>query len=408
MKRKNVLGLSSNTLFILALAFSDNVYPIETSWVGSAELEQRFFWDDDPANERGHGQVSVNMKMEFFKDWNGGDDQLVFEPFFRLDELDDERTHGDVRQFIWSHLGTGWEFSAGIGQVFWGVTESQHLVDIINQTDQVENIDGEDKLGQPMLRYQYFHDLGNFDFLLLPYFRTRTFAGKENRLYGEILINSQDQQFESNAEQNNLDYALRYSNTINEWGVGVTWFHGTSRVPDLRRFFDPVTASTVPYYAQMSQLGLDIQLTTGSWLGKLEAIKRNYDDALYDDYYAATFGIEYTTVGILGSVYDLGTLVEYSWDGRNESATSAFQKDLFVGARLAFNDVKSSEILFGIINDLDDTSSKTAFVEAKTRIAPSFTVNVELRYFESNNAGDPLYGLREHSFIQFGLEYFFD
>ena len=39
----------------------------------------------------------------------------------------------------------------GLRKVYWGVTESQHLVDVINQTEGVENLDGEDKLGQPML-----------------------------------------------------------------------------------------------------------------------------------------------------------------------------------------------------------------------------------------------------------------
>jgi hypothetical protein len=33
-----------------------------------------------------------------------------------------------------------------------------HLVDIINQTDGVESIDGEDKLGQSMMAFSLFKD----------------------------------------------------------------------------------------------------------------------------------------------------------------------------------------------------------------------------------------------------------
>ena len=40
----------------------------------------------------------------------------------------------------------------GAAKVFWGTAESRHLVDIINQTDAVEDIDEEDKLGQPMVK----------------------------------------------------------------------------------------------------------------------------------------------------------------------------------------------------------------------------------------------------------------
>jgi len=39
----------------------------------------------------------------------------------------------------------------GINSVFWRVVESNHLVDILNQTDLIEDIDGEEKLGQPMI-----------------------------------------------------------------------------------------------------------------------------------------------------------------------------------------------------------------------------------------------------------------
>ncbi len=39
--------------------------------------------------------------------------------------------------------------------MYWGVAESNHLVDIINQTDAVESFDGEEKLGQPMVQYTY-------------------------------------------------------------------------------------------------------------------------------------------------------------------------------------------------------------------------------------------------------------
>ncbi|MBT8114538.1 MAG: hypothetical protein KJP04_04115 [Arenicella sp.] len=166
------------------------------SWDGSIEIEHRYFWDDDPLVDRSHGQTSARLQLEFYNDWNNGDDQLVFEPFARIDSQDDERSHADIRQLIWTHLEKNWEFSAGIGHVFWGVTESQHLVDIINQTDSVENIDGEDKLGQPMLRFQYFADYGTVDAFVLPYFRTRTFAGADGRLNGGIIVDNDNEVFE--------------------------------------------------------------------------------------------------------------------------------------------------------------------------------------------------------------------
>ena len=265
-----------------------------------------------------------------------------------------------------------------------------------------------DKLGQPMIRYQYFNDFGNFEAFLLPYFRSRTFAGADSRLNGGILVNNDHESYESDDEENNIDFALRYSNTFGDWGVGLSWFSGTSREADLFREFNPMDFSTTPYYPQIDQFGADVQLTTDAWLLKLEAINRKFDDSLYQDFSAATAGVEYTFTGLFNSIYDLGVLAEYSWDERDERATSLFQNDLFLGARLALNDMSSSEVLFGITHDFDDSDSRAIFVEGATRIAPAMTANIEVRYFDSENPRDLLFGFRESSFIQIGFEYFFD
>jgi len=346
--------------------------------------------------------------MEFFKDWNNGNDQIVFEPFARLDAHDSERSHVDVRQLLWTHYRDNSEISVGLGRVFWGVTESQHLVDIINQTDGVENIDGEDKLGQPMLQYSTFKDYGTFEAYLLPYFRERTFEGADGRLNGGLVVNTDNALYQSNADQSHVDFALRYSHSIGDWDLGLSWFSGTSREADLLRFADFSRGCTSPYYPQIDQLGSDIQLTTNGWLFKLEAIQRNFNDNFYQDFAAATIGAEYTLVGILGSSYDLGLLAEYSWDERDETATSLFQNDAFVGARLALNDLSDSSFLVGLSNDLDNSDSRAVFLEGATRINNVISLNIELRYFASDTPSDPLFFFKDDSFVQIGLQYFFD
>lgn len=388
-----------------------------TSINGSIALEQRFFWQGQStetlllneflSRDTSKGQTSAAIELEIFTDWNNGKDQLVFEPFARIDSIDDERTHVDIRQLLWTHLESNWELSAGIGIVFWGVTESQHLVDIINQTDSVENLDGEDKLGQPMVHYSYFSQYGSFEAFLLPTFRTRTFNGIDSRLSPGITVNNDDEEYESNAEQQHLDFALRYSHTIGDWGLGFSWFSGTSREPDLTRFFDPTTLTTTPFYPQIDQFSTDIQITTDAWLIKFEAIQRNHNDPQIENFAATTIGAEYTFVGVFGTAYDIGALAEYSWDERGLTATSPFQNDLFFGARLAFNDINDSEFLFGFTNDLDNTDSRGVFIEGTTRLSPSLTTEIELRYFESNSPQDLLFSLRDDSFIQFNIEYHF-
>lgn len=379
-----------------------------TDFDGSLELEQRYFFDSSTQTELAQSQTSLRLQGEFFQDWKKGDYSLVFEPFARVDSQDDERTHSDIRQLLFSKLGKNHELSAGIGRVFWGVTESQHLVDIINQTDSVESIDGEDKLGQPMIRYSYFNDFGSVDAFVLPYFRTRTFVGVQARLSGGIVVDNDNEVYESDDEQQNIDFALRYSNTIGAWGLGLSWFNGTSREPDILRLLDFNTGQSTPYYPQIDQFGADIQLTTDAWLFKLEAIQRDFSDGLYDDFAAATVGSEYTLVGLFGSNYDLGLLAEYSWDERDTLATSLFQNDVFFGARLALNNLSESTLLLGLSNDLDNSDSRGVFIEGASRIGSAITMNIELRYFDSDTPTDPLFRFKDDSFLQIGLEYFFD
>ena len=75
-----------------------------------------------------------------------------------------------MRELYWRGVFGDLEVKAGAVKVFWGVTESQHLVDVINQADLVENIDSEDKLGQPMINLSWGKDWGTLELFVLPYY----------------------------------------------------------------------------------------------------------------------------------------------------------------------------------------------------------------------------------------------
>ncbi len=353
-------------------------------------------------------QASVALSVDYFKEWNNGNDRLEVEVFGRLDEADRERSHADFRQFLWTHYGNDYEFSAGLGRVFWGVTETQHLVDVINQTDSVENIDGEDKLGQPMLRYQRFTSLGSFEAFILPYFRERTFEGPDGRLSGGLLVDQEQALYESSDGRNNIDLALRYAHSIGPFDLGLAWFSGTSRDPELFSNLNPFNLTTIPLYSEIDQVSADIQATVGGWLLKLEARHRDFKSSFRQDFYAATVGAEYTLVGVFGTPYDVGLLAEYSKDDRDQFATTVFQDDLSVGARIVLNDLANSEFLIGVSDDLTYSGSHVVFLEGSTRLNKALSLNIELRSFTANNIQDPLFAFRDSSFVQVGLEYFFN
>lgn len=363
---------------------------------GQLNLEHRQFFSDGLQGQD-KGQSSLVLQPELF--WEIGEQsQFTFTPFYRLDSLDDERSHGDIREALYLTYWDDYELRAGIGKVFWGVTESAHLVDVVNQTDAIEAVDGEDKLGQPMLHFTSIKEWGTLDAMMLPYFRERTFAGSDGRLRPTIAV-SEDALYESSREQTHLDFAARYSKMIGDWDVGVSYFQGTDRDP----YYRFGSSELKPYYAQAKQLGLDVQGIVGDWLWKLESI---YRDSLHHHTGVVT-GFEYTVVGALGSVWDVGLIAEYLYDSRGNNAQTIGQNDLFLGTRLALNDADSTEILFGVTQDLDNSDVYNAKLEASSRLTNHLSWRIDGWLFENDTPDDLLYFGRKDDFIEVSLEYYF-
>jgi hypothetical protein len=284
-----------------------------TGFVG---FDSRAFWVDGQYPGQDNGvNLSLIAQPELY--WRSGDgtQRLSVVGFARKDWNDAERTHADLREAIWGYQSDNWDLNIGIGKVFWGVAESRHVVDVINQTDLVEDIDQEDKLGQPMINFNLQRDFGRFEFYVLPWFRERTFAGSDGRFRLPLPVDADIPLYESSAKDEHLDLAFRYSHFIGDLDIGVHVFEGTSREPDF--VMAPEADRLIPFYGQMTQLGVDLQYTRNAWLWKFEAIGR---DTRSDSFAAAVGGFEYTFYGVNESTADIGILVEYLYDGRNDDS----------------------------------------------------------------------------------------
>ncbi|MCE0493288.1 hypothetical protein [Vibrio salinus] len=371
---------------------------LEPELSGQVNFEYRqFFKEGNDSQDK--EQPSAVMKPELYWSFNDDNSSITFTPFYRYDHMDSERTHADIRELKYLTYWDDYELRVGINKVFWGVTESEHLVDVINQTDSIESVDGEDKLGQPMIQFTAIKDWGVTEFYLLPYFRERTFPGSKGRLRTTIPINTDKAQYESSDKQKHIDYAARYSNTLGEWDIGVSYLHGTDREP----YLISQGAELIPYYAQMKHAGVDIQGTMGSWLWKLEAV---YKDS-YKNYTSTDSGFEYTLVGVFNTVWDLGLLSEYLYDSRGEDSLAIGQNDVFAAFRLSLNDEDSTEMLFGMTQDLDNSDVRLYKLEASTRLTNELSLSIDAWASENRTTTDPLYSIRNDDFIQMAIEYYF-
>ena len=370
-------------------------------WSGYAGAELRYF-PSDPLDPRQHegSNLSFMAEPEYYSETEDRSQSLTFTPYYRWDENDSKRTHFDVRELVWQYVGDDWELRTGISKVFWGVAESRHLVDIINQTDLVENIDEEDKLGQPMINLALIRDWGTVNLFVLPYFRERTFPGKKGRLRTTPRIDTSNPIYDHSREKQHIDLAARWSHYIGDWDFGLAHFRGTTRepllIPAVSKSGEPVL---LPRYDIINQTSLDVQATKGDWLWKLEAIRRTGQD---DTFNAMVGGFEYTWVGAFDSSADLGFIAEYHHDDRDELAPTPFEDDTMVGLRLTMNDAQSTEVLFGIIRD-NDGDAVTYNLEASRRLGESWLLEVESRLFTEIARDDPLRGFRDDDYLQLSL-----
>jgi len=355
------------------------------------------------AGQEDHSSSFV-IQPEYYHEFKSGS-SFTFVPFYRLDSADKQRTHFDIREFSFLWLQNNFELRLGVRKVFWGTTEVLHLVDIINQTDLVENLDTEDKLGQPMLNISFSRNWGVWDLYWLPYFREKTFIGTGGRLRSKAILETDLTQYESSAKKWHSDWALRYSHSFGDWDIGLSQFIGTSRDPSLIDGKNSEgTIVKIPLYEQIKQTSLDLSFVTGQWLWKGESLYRSGQGN--DDYFAWTGGFEYTFSRIWNSQMNLGLIGEWMFDTRGDNSSTPFENDLAGGLRLSLNDAASTEVLFSWIQDIN-SEARYLFLEARRRLGEHILLTTEFRAFLNQPPEDFLFEQRADEIMNIELSYYF-
>jgi hypothetical protein len=371
---------------------------------GRAFLETRIF-PSRPAytDQRGAaGSPSYGLEPELLWEIGSGALRLRVRPFLRVDAHDADRTHQDIRELNALYLTDAWTLFVGVGRVFWGKTEAHHLVDIVNQTDLVEGLDGEEKLGQPMISVTLERSWGAIDLLFLPYFRERTFPDARGRLRGPLPI-LDDALYTSDAGRWHPDFALRWTYFTGELDFGLSLFRGTSREPALVPVPAEAGLALRPRYDVIDQISIDAQWTRGATLWKLEAMTRGGHG---DRFVATVAGLEHTFFDAVPAT-DVGVLVEVMVDGRGDDAPfTAFDHDLFLGMRWAFHDAASTSIVGGPVIDYR-TGEAFAFVEAERRIGNRYLVEVEARWLFRTVEDGSMHGLRRDDVLTLSVSRYF-
>ena len=105
--------------------------------IGELSFDNRYFFNAG-LQEQKKNHTSFSFSPEIFKD--DSNKIFHFKAKLRKDSEDSGRDLNDIQELYLINILEDKEIKFGVSKEFWGVTETSHRVDIINQTDFTEGL----------------------------------------------------------------------------------------------------------------------------------------------------------------------------------------------------------------------------------------------------------------------------
>jgi len=331
---------------------------------------------------------------------------------FLKDYDEDSRTYARLNEFYLTKHFENSDFSAGRRIYFMGALEVLNPVDIISrQNFGRDPLDDRYRIGTYIAMYDYYGDDIQVSLAAFKTERADEFGGATSAYnIFEIELNKK---LRSQRGKNYPSFMLKAQGTLDEdyaldYAFGIVRGHDSQRTFTQNLEQEQWLSTTVFTYNTLAY---------ENTLYKLEARASNIDEnkeAKMDDYIYLGVGIEHTLAAFYENI-DVGFLAEYyNWirlDKKYLSADSMMvlmQNDFFLGLRIAMNNASSTELVGGVIADLDSGSEQSYYAQIKSRIYDTFLVDLDLRYLSpSSNRITMMSLIGEHSRATVNVRYYF-
>ena len=394
----------------------------------------------------------VDGRLSFSNELENG--QVVLELSGRYNTRSKEG-YADIPRGYFQYFGNGFDVLVGSNIEYWGVSESQQVVDVINQTYNLGNPVDQQSLGQPMINVNVYTGMNSsLSFYALLGFRERDFGDRDTRFRSPLGTNEDFAFFEEESNRH-VDFAVRYRTSQNLGNASVdfavSYFRGTDRDPKMllgctnetggtpvaacnaintaaRAAYeanpnaftgipgalvtdaDAAAASVIsdtgfiPYYQSMQQLGLEFVYARGDLQLTFEGALR---EAMDENYFSGVIGAQYNfdNARVLGD--SLVVIGEYLYDDRsNAQPVTIFDNDIFLGFIYGANDVNGSSLSGGMYFDVD-THSKIYSLKYSRRLSDSVSLDVAGFAIDSDDYTDPVALIDSDGYVELSLRYFF-
>jgi hypothetical protein len=305
-----------------------------------------------------------------------------------------------------------YSFTIGKELKYWGELEGYNIADVYNQKNYFK--DPFDKSAK----------LGSIGANITRYF-------EENSLELGVKLYEQD----INYPQNEMPYAplpmdytkklqtsdARYTPTfylkanfvtdeLVDSETSLIFWHGY----DTKRYFTPISSTTLAQYAyRVKKVLLFSHIVVGDTIFKTELAYTDVSkDTKMSDYTQLSVGAEHSVYDIFGSdITFYGEYYKYLYTDdkkiKNVDISEVYDNDIFLALRLNFNDIGSSDMKFGILQDLDKAESVFK-VDFHSRVRDDFVLHGEfLEILSSTRNATLLSQFADSQRFIFGIDYTF-
>lgn len=386
MKKTNLTKILCASFFIFTFSPAVNA---EFYSQGEISYTQRSYKDDNnSASKDESGEIKARVDLAIEKH----NFKAVFKGLVRNDVEDDQRDESIVEEAYILYDIEGWEFSYGAKLFNWTATEAFHPADIINSRVLDSDLENFDKIGEWTVGLEKKIGKINFYGFYLPRYHKPIFPTAKNRLGIGVEVKGpiwHEPNGEVSDDKFGNQYGLQVKTTIAQADISLHYVHHMDRSQPL------LDSSYVPHYFYVDQIGGTYQQAIDLLLLKLEFSHRKFvdpttitttrGDRKLQDHSIVAVGTEFSITHLSGqeTTFYLEGQGVFGLEKSERSEISAFQRDIFIGMRHAFNDVYGKEIFISGIYDLERDHEYLATISYMQRLSDRWKVTLGARYIDA-------------------------
>lgn len=402
-KARSFVALIATTTLLISTGLAASELRGTVGVKGMFFSERPLFTDSNLSEDQSDArwQPTAQITLDGSRDF-GRDTKFDVTVFGRASPHAHHRFGGDIREADLKIQFENAEIKAGILAETWGTLEAWNLVDIINQRDLAEDFQGDAKLGQPGVAVSLQQGDWVWSLAGLTYARERRFAEGQDRLRAlpaPILT----EKFEGNRW--NPGIALRVQSRWDDLDIAASHYAGHAREPLFQSIIGQQgLLGFESFYEKIAQTALEAQYVMGDSVLKSEFI---YQTEGVDSFWGSGVGVETTFNKLGGSFESLTFYFEAYFDDRSDSAPlTAFQRDIFFGARYNLNDTDDTVFEARYTHDLE-WDSNLIDLRASRRIFGDCLLSAQLLLPLAVERDPALIGFEQDKYFKLGLDWYF-